>query len=141
MRGCRSLAHGCLSTGDQPSPNPCCLPMRRLWLYRTLVGRKSTPWTFIPIRAWGRGRQTTLTTSQCGLHVDRPRNKARSQPQPSNVCSQSALPVAVKENDTSITRAAFNLRRDISYTKTNSLREVRLKENGYISRQIHSKQS
>lgn len=47
------------------------LSRRQLWLYRRLAGRKYTPWTSTPIRAWGRGRPTTLTTNLCGPLGDR----------------------------------------------------------------------
>lgn len=47
------------------------LSRRQLWLYRRLAGRKCTPWTSTPIRAWGRGHPTTLTTNLCGPLGDR----------------------------------------------------------------------
>lgn len=47
------------------------LSLRRLWLYRTLAGIKSTPWISTPIRALGHGHPITLTTNLCGPLTDR----------------------------------------------------------------------
>ncbi|XP_028430355.1 2-(3-amino-3-carboxypropyl)histidine synthase subunit 1 isoform X1 [Perca flavescens] len=108
----------------------------QLWLYRRSAGRKSTPWISTPIRAWGRGRPTTLTTNQRGPRAGRLRNQARSQPYlPISVSRTGAPPVAVKGNDPS--RPALCLTRLVPASASASAdgwREVRPEEeNGYLS--------
>ncbi|XP_070761907.1 2-(3-amino-3-carboxypropyl)histidine synthase subunit 1 isoform X1 [Enoplosus armatus] len=116
----------------------------QLWLCKRLLGRKSTPWTSTPIRAWGRGHPTTLTTNRCGPLAGRRRNKAWSQPfLPSSVGRTSAPPVAVKGNDT--WSPALFLTRLVPASASASAkgwREVRPEEeSGYLTGQSISEQS
>lgn len=133
MRGSRSPVHAFPSIGAQPFPNPCCLRMRQLLLYRKSAGRKSTPWISIPIRAWGRGRPTTPTTNLCGPLADRPRTKARSQPfLPSSASRTRAPPVAARGNDRSRLDSSHADPR--ASASSNDRREVRPKEEKRVQR-------
>uniref|UniRef100_A0A8C7GZT0 2-(3-amino-3-carboxypropyl)histidine synthase subunit 1 n=1 Tax=Oncorhynchus kisutch TaxID=8019 RepID=A0A8C7GZT0_ONCKI len=78
----------------------------QLWLCSRWAGRRCTPWTSTPIRAWGHGRPTTPTTNQLGPHANRHRRLAHSQPLPPlphsslNCVDRTSAPLlAVREND------------------------------------------
>uniref|UniRef100_A0A4W5PPU1 2-(3-amino-3-carboxypropyl)histidine synthase subunit 1 n=1 Tax=Hucho hucho TaxID=62062 RepID=A0A4W5PPU1_9TELE len=79
----------------------------QLWLCSRWAGRRCTPWTSTPIRAWGHGRPTTPTTNQLGPPANRHRRLAHSQPLPPlphsslNCVDRTSAPLlAVRENDT-----------------------------------------